>query len=84
MLSALGTVLLWIGIVGIASPRVRLRRPGIIASIVSGVGLLIFTIGHLGISLVLASSLALLIAAIVAAGWGIRRWRIWRVSPEWT
>jgi hypothetical protein len=82
LLSAVGTVLLWIGIVAVASPRVRLPRQGTIASIVSGVGLLIFTIGYLGISLVLASSLALLIAAVVAAWWGIRRWRIWRVSPE--
>ena len=66
----------------VASPRVRLPRLGTVASIVSGVGLLIFTIGYLGISLVLASSLALLIAAIVAVWWGIRRWRIWRMSPE--
>ncbi len=78
----MGTVLVWIGIVAVASPRVRLPRLGTVASIVSGVGLLIFTIGYLGISLVLASSLALLIAAVVAAWWGIERWRIWRLSPE--
>lgn len=82
LLSAVGTLLLWIGIVAVASPRVRLPRLATVASIVSGVGLLIFTIGYLGISLVLASSLALLIAAIVAAWSGIRRWRIWRLSPE--
>ncbi len=82
LLSAVGTVLLWIGILAVASPRVRLPRLGTVASILSGVGLLIFTIGYLGISLVLASSLALLIAAMVAAWWGIRRWRLWRVSPE--
>jgi hypothetical protein len=82
LLSAVGTVLLWIGIVAVATPRVRLPRLGTVASIVSGVGLLIFTIGYLGISLVLASSLTLFIAAIVAVWWGIRRWRIWRVSPE--
>ncbi len=50
----------------VAGPRVRLPRLGTVASIVSGVGLLIFTIGYLGISLVLASGLALRIAAIVA------------------
>jgi hypothetical protein len=82
LLSAVGTVLLWIGIVAVANPRVRLPRRATVASIVSGVGLLIFTIGYLGISLVLASSLALFIATIVAVWWGIQRWRIWRVSPE--
>ncbi len=82
LMSAVGTVLLWIGIVAVASPRVRLPRLGTVASIVSGVGLLIFTIGYLGISLVLAASLALLIAAIVAAWWSIRHWRLWPVSRE--
>ncbi len=43
----------------VASPRVRLPRLGTVASIVSGVGLLIFTIGYLGISLILSTSVRL-------------------------
>jgi hypothetical protein len=82
LLSAVGTVLLWIGILAIASSRIRLPRLGTVAAILSGVVLLIFTIGYLGISLVPASSLALFIAATVAAWWGVQRWRIWRMSPE--
>jgi hypothetical protein len=81
LLSAVGTVLLWIGIVAVASPRVRLPRLGTMAAIAAGVGLLILTIGYLGISLVPASSLALLIAAVVAGWWSIGRWRVWRASP---
>ncbi len=82
LLSAVGTVLLWIGILAVASPRIRLPRLGTVAAILSGVVLLIFTIGYLGISLVPASSLALFIAATVAAWWGVQRWRIGRMSPE--
>ena len=82
LLSAAGAVLLWIGILAVANPRIRLPRQGTVASIVSGVGLLIFTIGYLGISLVLASSLALLIAAVAATWWSIQRWRTLRLSPE--
>ena len=82
LLSAVGTVLLWIGILAVASPRIRLPRLGTVAAILSGVVLLIFTIGYLGISLVPASGLALFIAATVAVWWGTRRWRIWRMSLE--
>ena len=76
--SALGTLLIWLGILAVASPRVGLTRNLTAGVIASGVALLVATIGYLGTSPVLASGLALIIALVLALGWSIRRWRGWR------
>jgi hypothetical protein len=78
LLSVVGTVLLWIGVIGLASRRVRAPRLGTGAAIVAGVVLLAVTIGYLGTTPVLPSALALIIAAILAAWLGFERWRAWR------
>ena len=78
LLSALGTVSLWIGIIALASRRVRLGRGGAVLSIIVGAVLLIATIGYLGTSPVLASGLSLVIAAILAVWAAVQRWRTWR------
>ena len=76
--SAVGTVLLWFGIVAIASRRIALSRNGTIASIAVGVILLVVTIGYMDTSPVLASALALATAALLGAWQGVLRWRAWR------
>ncbi|MFQ5972253.1 MAG: hypothetical protein ACE5Q3_07950, partial [Alphaproteobacteria bacterium] len=82
LLSVVGTVLLWIGVIGLASRRVRVPRLGTGAAIVAGVALLAVTIGYLGTSPVLASALALIIAAMLAARLGFERWRAWREAKS--
>jgi hypothetical protein len=77
-LSALGTVALWIGIIALASRRIRLRRRGAVWSMIVGGVLLIATIGFLGTSAVPASALSLAIAAILAVWASVRRLRNWR------
>jgi hypothetical protein len=82
LLSGLGTVLLWLGIVGLASRHVRLGRRGAVSSVVAGAALLIATIGFLGTSAVPASGLSLAIAAMLILWAAIQRWRIWRSKPQ--
>jgi hypothetical protein len=76
--SAAGTLLLWLGIAGLASRRIRLPRPGILASVVLGVAVLVGTIGFLGTSPVVASILSLALAALLALWTAVQRWRDWR------
>ncbi len=80
LVSAVGAVLLWIAIMAIGSRRMRLSRNGTIASIALGVVLLIVSIGYLGTSPVLASGVALIIAALLSAWWCVERFRAWRES----
>jgi hypothetical protein len=84
LLSAMGTVLLWVGIVAIGSRRIGISRNATVAVIASGAVLTVVTIGYLGISPVLASGLALVIAVLLAAWWGVERWRAWRGSEAAT
>jgi hypothetical protein len=76
--SAAGTLLLWLGIAGLASSRIRLPRPAILASVVLGVAVLVGTIGFLGTSPVVASVLSLVIAVLLALWAAVHRWRDWR------
>ncbi|HEX9769997.1 MAG TPA: hypothetical protein VGA50_12555 [Kiloniellales bacterium] len=76
--SAAGTFLLWLGIAGLASRRIRLPRPAIIACVVLGVAVLVGTIGFLGTSPVVASVLSLVLAAALAVWAAVQRWRTWR------
>jgi hypothetical protein len=75
LLSTLGTVLLWAGIIGLASRRVPLGRRGAVPLVIAGVLLLIATVGYLGTSPVLASILALAIAAVLAIWAAVQYWQ---------
>ena len=76
--SAAGTLLLWLGIAGLLSSRIRLPRPAIIACVVPGVAVLVGTIGFLGTSPLVASALSLVVAALLALWAAVHRWRVWR------
>jgi hypothetical protein len=76
--SAAGTLLLWLGIAGLASSRIRLPRPAILASIVVGVAVLVGTIGFLGTSPLVASVLSLVLAVLLALWAAVHRLRDWR------
>jgi len=78
--SVAGTLLLWLGIAGLVSSRVRLPRPAIIVSIVAGVAVLVGTIGFLGTSPLIASALSLVLAVLLALWAAVQRWRNWRGS----
>jgi hypothetical protein len=78
LLSAVGTVALWIGIIALASRRVRLERRGAVSFIIVGAVLLVATIGFFGTSAVPASGLSLVVAAILAIWTAVQRWRTWR------
>jgi hypothetical protein len=71
---------LWLGIAGLASSRIRLPRPAIIASVVLGGAVLVGTIGFLGTSPVIASALSLVLAVVLALWAAIHRLRDWRQS----
>ncbi len=76
--SAAGAFVLWLGIAGLLSRRIRLPRPAAVACVVLGMAVLAGTIGFLGTSPVPASALSLLLAALLAVWAAIRRWRDWR------
>ena len=76
--SAAGTLLLWLGIAGLASSRIRLPRPAIIACVVLGVAVLVGTIGFLGTSPLVASVLSLVLAVLLALWAAVQRLRDWR------
>ncbi len=76
--SAAGTLLLWLGIAGLASGRIRLPRPAIIACVVLGVAVLVGTIGFLGTSPLVASVLSLVLAVLLALWAAVQRLRDWR------
>jgi hypothetical protein len=78
--SLLGVALLWLAIAAIASRRLNLTRTNIIAALVSGLGLVILTIGYLGVSPIPASALALVSALAMALWWSIARIQDWRYS----
>ncbi len=80
LLSALGTVLLWLGIVALAGRLIRLPRRPTIAALVAGALLLMTSIGYLGTNPVPASALALAIAFGLTVWSGMARWRRHRES----
>ena len=80
LLSVVGTVLLWVGIVAVARRRIGLSRNQTIACIALGVVLLLISIGYLETDPILASILALFIAVMLAVLWAILRFRTWRES----
>ena len=75
VLSALGTILLWTGIVAIGRRGTPISRNGTIAIVATGVVLLALTLGYLEIGYALASTLALAIALALAAWLIVNRWR---------
>jgi hypothetical protein len=75
VLSALGTILLWTGIVAIGRRGTPITRNATIAILVTGAILLALTLGYLEIGYVLASTLALAIALALAAWLIVNRWR---------
>ncbi len=80
LLSAIATVLLWLGIAAVGSDRVRLSRKQTVACIAVGLVLLVATIGYLETSPIPASLLALLIAVALAAWWAAGRVAAWRAG----
>ena len=75
VLSALGTILLWTGIVAIGRRGTPINRNATLALVATGVILLALTLGYLEIGYVLASTLALVIALALAAWLVVNRWR---------
>jgi hypothetical protein len=78
--SAIGALLVWLGIAGLAGSRIRLPRRGAVAALAGGIGTLAATLGYLGTSPVLASVLTLLLAATWGVWAAADRWRNWRAS----
>ena len=76
--SAAGTLLLWLGLVALASKRVRLPRVLALISLGLGLAILIAALGLLGTSPLVASALSLVIAAGLALWAGIGQLRAWR------
>jgi hypothetical protein len=76
--SAAGALLLWLGIAGLVSRRIRLPRPAVVACVVLGAAMLVGTIGFLGTSPLVASALSLVLAVALAVWAAIQRWRDWR------
>jgi hypothetical protein len=75
VLSAFGALLLWFGIVALASRRFPIPRFASVASLVSGLACLIAPIGYLGTSPILPSAVALLVGLGLTLWWGISRLR---------
>jgi hypothetical protein len=75
VLSALGTILLWTGIVAIGRRNTPITRNATIAIVATGVILLALTLGYLEIGYLLAATLALVIALALAAWLIVNRWR---------
>lgn len=80
--SALGTVLIWIGIVVLATRHGRKARQVAVGSLVVGLVLLLATIGYMGTNPLLASVLTLAIAALWAIKWGLQRLQDRRVRQQ--
>jgi len=76
--SAVGALVLWFGIAGLASRRVHLPRTATISCVVLGMMVLVGTIGFLGTSPVVASALSLILAVLLAGWAGFNRLRDWR------
>ena len=80
--SAIGALLVWLGIAALAGSRIRLPRRSAVAALVSGVAALVISLGFLGTSPVLASALTL-VAAAVWGGWAaLDRLRAWRLNRQ--
>ncbi len=84
LMSILGVVLLWSGILALSSDKIKLARGLVIWTLVAGVVLLLGAIGYLGASPVVASVLTLGIAAVIAIWWAVVRWRGWRQARKTT
>jgi len=76
--SAAGTLLLWLGIAGLVSRRIRLPRRAAILCVVLGGAVLLATIGFLGTNPAVASALSLVLAVLLAGWAAVNRWRDWR------
>ncbi len=77
-LSLAGVLLLWAGIVGLATHRVKVSRPAVIGMIVLGATLLAGSVGYLGTSPMPASALALLVAVLMGLVLVVQRLLAWR------
>ncbi|MDX1402207.1 MAG: hypothetical protein R3245_09820, partial [Kiloniellales bacterium] len=76
--SVLGVLLIWAGIVAIASNRLPLARQAVVSSIAGGTLLLAFTLGYLGTNLLPAAGAALLVPVLLILWWAIERLSNWR------
>ena len=65
--SAVGALLVWLGIAGLAGSRIRVPRRAAVS-----------TLGYLGTGPVLASAVTLLLAAVWGVWAAANRWRNWR------
>lgn len=78
LVSAVGALMLWIAIAGLASSRIPVSRRNAMMLVGGGVVLLVGAIGYLGTSPVLASVLSILVAVMLALWAAVRRFRAWR------
>ena len=76
--SALATLLLWLGLIALASRRLPLPRPFAVVALVLGLAILVGALGVLGTSALLASALSLAIAGLWAFAAGLGQLRAWR------
>ncbi|MDH3688718.1 MAG: hypothetical protein OEU36_04465 [Gammaproteobacteria bacterium] len=76
--SLIGTVLVWLGILGLGSHQIKMSRRASAVSVAIGAGTLIIAIGAMGTSPLLASGTTLLIVlslGVWSAAKNIREWR---------
>lgn len=78
--SAVGVLLVWLGIAALAGSQIRLSRRSAVAALVSGVALLAITLGYLGTSAVLAAAITLAVAILWGVWAAAERWRNWRFN----
>ena len=72
--SAVGALLVWLGIAGLAGSRIRVPRRAAVSALVGGIATLAVTLGYLGTGPVLASAVTLLLAAV---------WGVWAAANRW-
>jgi hypothetical protein len=79
-LSLAGILLVWAGIFGLATRRVRVSRPAVIGMIGLGAALLAGSVAYLGTNPMPASTLALLVALLMGLVLLVQRLLAWRQS----
>ncbi len=77
-LTLAGVILVWAGIIGLASHRVKLSRTAATGMIVLGTALLAGSLAYLGTNPMPASALALLVAALLGLVLVVQRLLAWR------
>ena len=80
LLSALGVILVWMGILAVAGWHLVLPKKVTAVVLATGGALIAVSFSWLGTNPVLAASLALLISVALGVIWSVERFREWRVG----